>query len=233
MAVAIACFVKTPGLSPINPRLAAEIGKEATENLYRQCLLVMLDAMEQVEEAADVKAYWAVAESDAQRNRLWSDLPVVSSGPGDVGRKLKSVYENLARTHEGVILINPDCPILSPDILQAAAQKVRENKEHVLGPTDDGGFYLFGSRKEIDRPATMNAQSVWMNAPFNTSTSASEFTRLVETAVPGVGFHQLPQLFEITSSANLKRLKKYLEENEGPWIEHVREQLENELESFD
>lgn len=231
MAVAIACLVKTPGLSPIKTRLASEIGKEAAENLYRECLLIMLDAMEQVEEAADVKAYWAVAEPDAQRNRLWSDLPVVSQGPGDLGRKLKSVYENLARTHEGVILIGADCPLISPEILQAAAQKVKENKEHVIGLTDDGGYYLFGSRKEIDRPATMNAQSVWMNVPYSTPKAAAEFTRLVEAAVPNVPFHQLPQLFDIDTAADIVRLKKYLAENENEWTLHVREQLGTVLES--
>jgi len=43
-----------------------------------------------------------------------------------------------------VLMIGADCPELSADDLHLAYRKLRQNHDVVLGPAEDGGYYLIG-----------------------------------------------------------------------------------------
>lgn len=60
-------------------------------------------------------------------------------------RMLAALEDGLSR-YERVILVGSDCPGLDPDYLRAAATAL-ENRDLVLGPSDDGGYVLIGCRR--------------------------------------------------------------------------------------
>lgn len=63
---------------------------------------------------------------------------------GDLGRKMSHAFEQLFRqSSDPVLIIGTDSPGLSPEWLQMAFQWL-EQKEIVIGPTFDGGYYLLG-----------------------------------------------------------------------------------------
>ena len=56
MNIAIAIFVKTPGISPIKTRLAASIGQQKAEDFYRLSLKSLVSTLKEI----DITPYWAV-----------------------------------------------------------------------------------------------------------------------------------------------------------------------------
>lgn len=74
---------------------------------------------------------------------------VESQGPGNLGQRLaRSVSREIGCGTEAVILLGADSPDLPTEIL---ANAIRQTSlfDMVLGPCDDGGYYLLGLRKDV------------------------------------------------------------------------------------
>lgn len=69
------------------------------------------------------------------------DVSVVDQGEGDLGARM-------ARVDSPALLIGSDCPGVSAPLLQAAAGAL-EDRRVVLGPANDGGYYLIGFREPV------------------------------------------------------------------------------------
>ena len=68
-----------------------------------------------------------------------------------------------------------DIPQIEPKLIETAFLKLERN-DFVLGPTRDGGFYLFGSNKKV-------CKKVWTQTPWSSKETAKEFTRLLESCL--------------------------------------------------
>lgn len=65
------------------------------------------------------------------------------------GEKLANAFEEIyAMGYKGVIAIGNDCPSLTPDDLNEAAESLYYNAA-VIGPAADGGVYLIGLREDL------------------------------------------------------------------------------------
>ncbi len=70
---------------------------------------------------------------------------------GDLGRRMAKAFE--AAFDEGmarVVIIGSDCPDMSAELLEQAFHALGGN-DLVLGPAEDGGYYLIGLRRLIPR----------------------------------------------------------------------------------
>lgn len=105
---------------------------------------------------ADTAALAASLPLPAERCILFSEEPpkmVLPEGvrtgrqaEGDLGARLTAAIESaFAQGAEKVIVLGSDTPHLPPARILEAAQML-ETADLVLGPTDDGGFYLLGCR---------------------------------------------------------------------------------------
>lgn len=72
---------------------------------------------------------------------LGADVPLVEQGEGDLGARL-------ARVAPPTILLGADVPDLTPAQLAEAAQAL-DSAEVVIGPAQDGGYYLLGYRQPV------------------------------------------------------------------------------------
>ncbi|MEX2673381.1 MAG: TIGR04283 family arsenosugar biosynthesis glycosyltransferase [Phycisphaeraceae bacterium] len=73
----------------------------------------------------------------------------VDQGEGDLGDRMqRAVCEAFAEGAQRVVLIGTDCPELTPGLLGEAFEVLRD-KDVVIGPAHDGGYYLIG----LSRPA--------------------------------------------------------------------------------
>jgi hypothetical protein len=61
---------------------------------------------------------------------------------------MRSAFEALleVRGYESAMLVGSDVPLLTADHFTAARQLLRTDRDVVLGPADDGGYYLIGMR---------------------------------------------------------------------------------------
>ena len=65
---------------------------------------------------------------------------------GDIGRRMSDALESASRSSRLLVLIGADCPALSADDLEEAFAMLDRGTGVVLGPAEDGGYYLIGMR---------------------------------------------------------------------------------------
>lgn len=195
---AIAIWVKTPGNSPVKTRLAAAIGTEAAEEFYWLSAQAVGAVARQAAGAAPelLTPYWAVAEEAALSHPDWRDFPTVYQGEGDLGARLSHVYDTLLQRHSWVVFIGADAPQITSELLAEAAQVLNETGDFVLGPAEDGGYYLFGGSKPL-------RHSLWVAVPYSAANTLEAFADLLQS----FGCIQyLPELFDVDTAAELPRL---------------------------
>lgn len=142
-AGALAIFVKTPGHSPVKTRLAAECGERYAVEWYRRAAAAVASVARAAQARYGVAAYWAVAEPDALD--AWPDLPTIAQGEGDLGTRMSKVHAELVERHGSGVLIGADAPQLTATLLGEAIDWVSVPLPRlVIGPAQDGGFWLFG-----------------------------------------------------------------------------------------
>ncbi|TVR86994.1 MAG: glycosyltransferase [Saprospirales bacterium] len=118
----------------------------------------------------------------------------------DLGEKMSGAIEELCETHKGVILIGSDCPLLSSAHLNKARKALQAN-DLVLGPADDGGYYLIGMNK--------HQPQLFRNIEWSTS---SVLEKTMEKA-SGANFrvHLLEELYDVDHYEDWER---YMEEGD-------------------
>ena len=164
----LAIFVKTPGHSPLKMRLAAAIGDASAMAFHRHAA----QAVAAVARAAQIAIpglhiSWAVAEQFALDDPLWSNLPRIAQGDGTLGARMRRVCGALHNTYGRALLLGADAPQLVSTDIQAALHTL-DSHDHVLGPSADGGFWLFGTRTAVPAAA-------WEHTPWSQSDTAARF----------------------------------------------------------
>lgn len=140
----LAVMAKAPRPGWAKTRLVPRLGPARAAALYLAFLRDKLAA------AARVEARLAlVCPSDADRELLADLLPprltVIVQQGGGLMHGLASGFEQLCGASPGpVILIDGDSPTLPVDYLRLAFARLQD-QDLVLGPTEDGGYYLVGA----------------------------------------------------------------------------------------
>ena len=201
---ALAIFVKTPGLSSIKTRLAAGIGKTAALNWYCAAAEATHAVASAFAAQSDATVYWAVAEDDGVRDSRWSGLPLLTQGAGELGTRMARVHGELVKRHGYGLLIGADAPQLTVADLLTGAQWLRgESARCVLGPAQDGGFWLTGANRALPL-------SGW-NAPRYSSKDTAERFR---AAMQSHGeWLTLGALVDVDHAADLPALIAALEDH--------------------
>ena len=176
MSVALAIFVKTPSLSPVKTRLAAGVGGDNAREFYELSLKAVAASAAQV----DVDVVWAVGEREGLDDPLWSGFDVMHTGDGDLGTRQAHVYKALLADYERVILIGADAPQISPEILDEAVAALDQH-DFVIGPAQDGGYYLFGGRVPV-------GLDIWSSVPWSVETTRA----VLEERLHSEAFHLRP-----------------------------------------
>ncbi len=79
---------------------------------------------------------------------LGADLAFRSQGDGDVGRRMARALKAALDDGAGAaVLVGTDCPDISPRIIEDAFRALADH-DLVLGPAEDGGYYLIGVTRD-------------------------------------------------------------------------------------
>jgi rSAM/selenodomain-associated transferase 1 len=153
-------MAKAPRPGQVKTRLAQSLPALAVTALYR-CLLA--DTVSLAKSLTGVEVAVICPESDTGELALLlgDSVHVVAQKGQGLGAGLTSVFahftaprlpEDAAAAHPGtkagshrIIAFNSDSPHLSPAVLESAFQALATN-DLVVGPTDDGGYYLVGAK---------------------------------------------------------------------------------------
>ena len=184
---ALIIFIKNPQLGKVKTRLARTLGDEKALEIYHE-----LSDITHKNTAILRGVKCCVFYSDfIDKTDNWSSKYFekwVQQGD-DLGARMANAFAHIFEKHEKVCIIGSDCPTLSPTILQEAFQAL-ENKDCVIGPSTDGGYYLLGISKNVSDYA-----SLFENMAWSTESVLSETIKRISDK--GKSIYFLPELTDI------------------------------------
>lgn len=201
-------MAKVPGLEPVKSRLHGALGPEMATVLYRCFLLDRLDALAALPGIAPVAAFTPASGRARMAALAPAGIRLVPQRGRDLGERLASLLADLlALGHPGAMAMDSDSPTLPMEhVLEAADVLAGGAADLVLGPSEDGGYYLVGLRRP--EPA------LFAGMPWSTDRVLS---LTVETARRlGLRTHFLPEWFDVDTAADLGRLRRALAAQDGP-----------------
>ncbi|HZH95068.1 MAG TPA: TIGR04282 family arsenosugar biosynthesis glycosyltransferase [Flavisolibacter sp.] len=184
MSSAIIIFVRNPEWGKVKTRLAATVGNNKALEIYIQLLEHTLNITKDL--AAHKYVFYADAIPD---DDLWKEAGYhrLLQSDGDLGTKMRLAFQTLfANGYKNIIIIGSDCIELTPRILENAFGQL-ETHDVVIGPANDGGYYLLGM-KGLHESFFQN--KAWSTGEVYTATVA-DFNSLQ------LSFYSLPVLIDI------------------------------------
>lgn len=140
MARDVLCIlVKSPRPGEVKTRLAPAVGAQGAATLARA---FFDDTLALARRLPWARVAVAVAGGAAPLG-LPDDVEVWSQGPGDLGDRMEQALLHALAGGDRALLVGTDSPGL-PARLVEAARAALSTHGAVLGPADDGGFYLIG-----------------------------------------------------------------------------------------
>ena len=142
---ALIIFIKNPVKGKVKTRLAATIGDDMALEIYKKLLKHTLDIVEHV--AVDKFLFFSDTIEESIGFVNTPVYKVIQSG-NDLGDKMSNAFERLFKNkYKRIIIIGTDCPGITANILEEAFSKLNE-KDVVIGPAVDGGYYLIGVKQK-------------------------------------------------------------------------------------
>jgi rSAM/selenodomain-associated transferase 1 len=145
---AVAIMAKAPRAGEVKTRLCPPLSQTEAAELYRCFLLDKIAQVNALGRATPVVSY---TPSEAQQwfeELIPSHFMLLPQHGDDLGARILSTFEQLFdHGHTQVMVIDSDTPTLPTVCLEQALELMTErHNDVVLGPTEDGGYYLIGLR---------------------------------------------------------------------------------------
>jgi len=144
-------FIKNPEKGNVKTRLASAVGDKTAVKLYKRFLLEMLFTLNR---GTFIFYLCYSPESPLRSLKDWlGDHYLFMPQTGeDLGERMKNGFaEAISMNFKRVVLIGSDIPDLSLEFIEEAFTSLQE-KDAVIGPSLDGGYYLIGFKKETFSP---------------------------------------------------------------------------------
>ncbi len=153
-------FVKHPTPGQVKTRLARELGEESAAEIYRACVELTLERLRvfRCEAAVYVDPPESVGRITSWLGTGWTLHPQQGGSLGE--RLAAAMRESFEAGAKRVVVIGTDSPWLQPAQIAAAFNALADH-DLVLGPTEDGGYYLIG----LSRPAPALFDGVAWSSP--------------------------------------------------------------------
>jgi uncharacterized protein len=138
-------MAKAPRPGTVKTRLTSSLSPETVTDFYR-CLLD--DTLALGRSLVDVEVAIMCPDSDVNElaRLAGKEVNVVAQKGDGLAAGLTSVFAHFAEGHQRrTIAFNSDSPHLPRSVLEDAFTTLAEH-DVVIGPTDDGGYYLVGAK---------------------------------------------------------------------------------------
>ncbi len=201
-------MAKVPGATPVKSRLHPALTPDRATELYRCFLLDRLDALATVPGIEPVVAFTPADAADALEALVPAGFRCVAQRGPDLGARLHTVLATLiADGHRAAIAIDSDSPTLPMAYVADAARVLGSGSaDVVVGPCDDGGYYLIGLA--APRPG------LFEGIPWSTSDVLPLTLQRAKSL--GLSLHLLPPWFDVDTEADLRRLHRQMGSGGGP-----------------
>lgn len=188
-------FIKNPQKGYVKTRLARTVGDEKALEIYHKLLDHTRAICKKV--AVDKQVWYSrfIPEEDAwDEGQFEKNLQAGSN----LGERMKTAFAKaFDEGYDKVVIIGSDCAELSAEIINQAYQKIG-NKNLVIGPSEDGGYYLLG----MDRFCPKLFDGIaWSTSDVLAST-------LEKAAMLDLSVELLPELNDVDIEEDWKAVKE-------------------------
>jgi len=192
---AILVFARYPEPGRAKTRLIPALGPQGAIDLYRQLTeltLAQVKAWGQ-DQSVDVTVWFAGQAVAPMVRWLGDDLTYRQQPSGDLGDRMGTAFQAaFDQGYQQAIAIGTDCPWLDRAILAQAAQALASH-DLVLGPANDGGYYLIGLRQYYPQ--------LFQNIPWSTAEVLARTVAIAQAL--GLTMAYLPTLTDIDTPEDL------------------------------
>ena len=188
-------FIKNPEKGKVKTRLASAMGDEMAVKLYRRFLLEMLSTLNRGTFLFYLCFY---PENSLNDLKDWlGDHYLYTPQRGEnLGERMKNGFvEAFSMNFKRVVLIGSDIPDLPIEFIEEAFHSLKE-KDVVIGPSFDGGYYLIGFKDKSFFP------QVFEGIPWGQETVFEKTMKLLEQE--GKTVHTLQPLRDIDTIKDLQ-----------------------------
>ena len=202
---AVILFARDPVEGQVKTRLNPLLDAPTILNLYRHFLR---DSIEKVCSVADVDRFIGIASDP--KTKYFDDVsksyPVrlfVQKG-ADLGERMRQAFaDRFDEGYESVVIIGSDSPTLPSSYI---AQALQSEKEVVIGPSTDGGYYLIGMKGKMT--------DIFDGVSWGADTVLSETLNVLRNRRAEAEL--LPVWYDVDLPDDLRFLKTHLE-----WMAHA------------
>jgi len=148
-------FTRYPEPGKTKTRLIPLLGAEGAADLQRNMTEHTLVQVKRLStsRALSVEIRYEGGNESLMKNWLGPDFDYRSQGRGDLGLRMQRSFEDAFKPGtEVVVIIGTDIPDLSGAVIQKAFDVLKQ-KNVVLGPAKDGGYYLIGLQQDSSSQA--------------------------------------------------------------------------------
>ena len=196
-AVSLHILAKAPLPGLVKTRLAAVCGDDVALTAYRAMAGNVFGAA--LASGLPTTVHFAPDNALAAMAALCGPgFRLAPQAPGDLGARMAAALAGaFAAGDAAALLIGADLPLLTPALLRQAAMAL-EDKPAVLGPAEDGGYWLIGFTREGFAP------EVFADMPWSTAAVAGlTRARLTAAGRDTAGLDVLPDCDEAADLARL------------------------------
>ena len=155
-STALILFVKNPELGKVKTRLAKDAGDENALKIYESLLAHTRQIT--LELPVDRLLYyssWIDQQDDWNAEQFQKRLQTGD----DLGSRMSNAFAEAFNQYDQVLIIGSDCAQLNEQMIEHAMEQLKFYP-FVIGPSEDGGYYLLGMQKFTP--------SVFANIPWST-----------------------------------------------------------------
>ncbi len=199
----IILFFKYPKVGKVKTRLGKEIGFKKACLIYQQLLSFRLESLYRLPKTYQIYFYIDQIKGHFLKkiSKQMTDFKkkCFKQTGNNLGEKMALAFKNhLIKPSDKVVIIGSDIPFISHAILNKAF-RLLETKDLVLGPTQDGGYYLIGLRKSNKQLFSLFKGISWSNEQVLSQT-------ITQSKKNKINFSLLPKLFDIDNKEDLEQL---------------------------
>jgi rSAM/selenodomain-associated transferase 1 len=207
-------MAKEPSPGGTKTRLSPPLTAQEAADLYHCFLLDTLELMRHVESAQPVVAYSPPGAAPFFQHLAPREFEFLPQLGQDLGERLdRVVIDCLQRGYRQVVIVASDSPTIPLPYLDQAFQELDNPLvDVVLGPCDDGGYYLIG----LEAPCTALFRGIVMS----TATVLEETLERAEEQ--GFRVACLPPWYDVDTFEDLARLKQELRAQPQHPAQHTR-----------
>jgi hypothetical protein len=134
-------FTRNPEPGKVKTRLAKDVGDIAAFKIYKFLLEHTVSVTGNLAVSKEVYYSETIPQNDIWRSKAYDKK--LQQGEG-LGKRMKNAFEEgFKNGYQNIIIIGSDLYDLQQEDLEKAFQLLQE-KDAVIGPATDGGYYLLG-----------------------------------------------------------------------------------------